>query len=800
MENKEFREAIESIKARINCVTASKNICGLDINREGDRCKSFLHAGSNPNSVVVYNDRWWSFSDAMGGDVIDLVSLAKFDGDKGKAIRYLAQITNVDMPSSYKSDGWVEYTQNLNNQIQLWHEHLREEDYEYLHKRGINDDTINTLRLGYDERTDRIIIPMYRNGYVSYFCGRTMAPVVKGRNPKYLKPPLNEYNMNDLFGLDTLSRNKDSLIIAEGAFDYLSFYQEGYPVLSMAGGTFSKRQRQSVITYARNFKEVILTFDNDASGAMFNEKLAKELMDNRIKFKFVEIPESCKDISDYYEAGGNLDTLVANAKDGIVALATLINDLDELEAFAVNVCRFMNKISVAQLFAKLEKTGKFDPEVLKVLKAECSKMPSERFIANEVVKKHNIIYNSHIGYYEYDGMAWNIIPPDVIISYISKELGSYTSGTKCNSIIKLVRAMIVNDNIMMNQLRIINFMNGTLDLMGDEPVFREHRKEDYVDYVIEYPYDPSATSPKFDKFIYDISGEDENKAKLLQEMAGYILFNDNSMHKGFILVGEGANGKSVYLNMLMKMIGHMNVSNVELSSINQPFQAIQFSRSFLNVSADASTKIEACESVFKQITAGDIISACHKGKDFMNFRPRTKMFIACNELPHSRDVSDGYFRRMKIVRFDTQFVDHPTKPNEKPINKNLERELSEDMSAIFNWVLKGYNMIKTEKEFVKYDGEDRIMEDYEEETDTTIQFVKELEFERYSKFNFALSCSELFRIYLEWCDTNGIKYRKTKMQLMRQLKKHFPKYRPDVVPYRTSKTRGYKLNINYGKE
>ncbi|MCB5496056.1 toprim domain-containing protein, partial [Mediterraneibacter gnavus] len=79
-------------------------------------------------------------------------------------------------------------------------------------------------------------------------------------------------------------RDKSVLVLAEGAFDYLSFYQENYAVLSMAGGTFSKKQTKHILQIAKNFDKVLLTFDNDKSGGQFTVSMAKKLFSYHIPF------------------------------------------------------------------------------------------------------------------------------------------------------------------------------------------------------------------------------------------------------------------------------------------------------------------------------------------------------------------------------------------------------------------------------------------------------------------------------------------------------------------------------------
>ncbi|MCB5496033.1 DUF5906 domain-containing protein, partial [Mediterraneibacter gnavus] len=87
------------------------------------------------------------------------------------------------------------------------------------------------------------------------------------------------------------------------------------------------------------------------------------------------------------------------------------------------------------------------------------------------------------------------------------------------------------------------------------------------------------------------------------------------------------NGKSVYLNTIQRVFGGAsNVSNVELTAFNDKFQLIYLMGKLINVSNETKTDSKGAETNFKSVVAGDPIQACYKGKDFIQFKPRCKLF------------------------------------------------------------------------------------------------------------------------------------------------------------------------------
>ena len=783
---------ISQIKNRISCVDfAQQN--NLPISKSGDRCTSPLRSGaSNKTSFIVYDDFFFDFGSGEGGDVIDFAAKLLFKDDKGKAIKHLAQITGANVTTSH-NQSWVKYTQNLCNKIQSYHEKLTDTDRKYLYDRGITDDTINRNKIG---RTPegRLMIPYWKNGYVCYYATRHL-PDGKYPDQKYKKMPIDDYNEHTVWGLHTLDRDPDRnlLIIAEGAFDALSFEQEGCSVISAITGHFSREQLPTALSIAKSFKKVFLVFDNDTithAGEKFTIKMAKILTEKRIPCVVGQVPATYKDISEFYAAGRDLSFIINNATDGIEFLASKITDRNDFNTFARRVCRYMSKPDVDMFFKSVGQNTTFDPDWLKALCKDCKSAPLDKAIAEEITNKYKLLYNEKISFFQYNGTYWNSKTDTEISAYISDALGPYATGPKIASILKVIKSAVVTDKLF-NVNPVINFINGTLEL-SPEIVFREHRIEDCCTYCLDYPYNPSASSQEWLNFLDTVTNHDDKKICLLQELSGYVLFPDNRLQKCAVLIGSGANGKSVFLNVLTRIFGSANISNVEMSSLSQDFQVIQLMNSMLNISAETRTNVAGAESKFKQITAGDEISACYKGKDYITFRPRAKMFLACNEYVKSSDTTEGWTRRFCFVDFPMHFVDipNPNNPEELPIDRDIEAKLTttDALSAIFNWVLQGYQMLLNCGYFTEPDDQKAITEEFKELSNPLIEFVKEVE------IGGSVSNNQLYLRYKDWCDESGHNSL-ARNTFQKRITKAFKEYRSDLEAYRTGQERGWQAKM-----
>ncbi|MEA5034198.1 phage/plasmid primase, P4 family [Cloacibacillus evryensis] len=713
---------ISEIKAKQSVLDYARDVLGWDVHKPGDRTYS-LDRGHNKTCLTVYEDWWYDFKTGQGGDLIDLCALAKFDGDRGRAIRELGG----------SSPRWRAETQNLCNLVQKWHEALRPEDRQYLISRHIPADYIEKMKLGYDGA--RLTIPYFKNGYVAYVITRE-----RGQGgPKYKKAALDGTVENIPWGLHTLDR-KAPLVIAEGAFDAMSFDIEGYRVLSPISGYFNKDSMKQVLNVCKEGEPVFICFDSDGAGNKFQTTMAQSFFRHHITFTCGEL-SGVKDISDYYCAGGKLDILIAAARPGIEVLAERITDKEDFKKFVYEAGRFVGKPEMMEF---LEKVKSFPAAWMKEVTKAALSAPSEDAIVKEIAQRE-IKYFPALGFYEYSCGVWRARDDTEIQKYIGDALGHYRTGSRVGSIFKLLKSELTSSDEL-DRKPIFNFRNGTLELETGK--FREHSAADMSSIQCDYDYDPQAYSQRWLDFIEEVSEGDEKKSNLLQEMAGYVLFTDCSLQKCFFLLGEGANGKSVFIDVISAVFGPGNVSNIEMSGLAEPFQRIRLYSSLLNVSSETQTDVKGAESIFKQVVVGDKVNGCYKGKDFLEFRTRSKFVSACNDYIKSRDVTTGFMRRICFINFNARFVDEPG-PGERKADRELTPKLLTDLQGIFNWVYSGYKILREARCFSVPADQAETLDNFAKDINPVVSFIEDEitagEIER----------SVLYKNYTDWCKTNG---------------------------------------------
>lgn len=775
------------IKQRVSCVDVAQR-CGLPIRQSGDRCVSPLRTGAtNASSFCVDDDFWYDFGSGSGGDCIDLLALVKHGGDRGKAIRELAALTGVpdDNP---RPDGWLQYTQNLCNQIAYWQTQLTRNDYEYLHSRGLTDSTIEELKIGRTE-DGRLSIPYMKNGYVAYYCTRHL-PGGSYPEAKYRKQRKDDYCEHIVWGLDSLSRTGDTLVIAEGAFDAISFWQDGYPVLSAITGFFSKSQIPTVLAAARRFSRVFIVYDDDSktsnAGARFTMRTAELLTRHRIPFVVGTVPTPYHDISEYYAAGGDLRRIIDSAEDGIAYIASRFKNFDDLEKFMYTVARHTKRSRLEAIFNQLGRLTDFDPKRLDSLLRSVTTAPPENIVADEILSQQQIVFIDSVGFYEYTNGVWSKITKGVVHGYIDKALGEFSTAQRLKAITTLIETRALRSDIDFDRQPLWNFVNGTLEL--DTGIFREHNPNDYCSIQSSYPYNPDATYHSWSRFIDDVTASDPRVAELLQFIPGYALFHDCPHEKIFVLTGSGGNGKSRYLKILQDLFGAENCSHVTPRGLLDKFQRILLKDSILNLAGEIKSDVSDAEEYMKQIASGETLSACFKSKDYVNFNPRSKLVYACNGQLASGDTSDGLTRRLVLVDFKVSFVDNPDPNNPYERQKNihildsLNRELQS--GGIFNWAYEGYKLLKTVGYFTETNDQEQLLQDFKRSSNPVLRFWED----EHHKFESSVSNGDMYYKYSQWCALNGEKPLRsvTFHTELKQVSKRV------FEPYRTSKERGYR--------
>jgi len=746
---------LEKIKDSISCVDFARSHLGLQVNRPGERCVSFRAGATNRTSLLVSERTWWDFGSDHGGDVIDMCAEAMYSGSKGDAIRHLAGLCGMQDHAAPLVDFNV-----MNNQAAFYHRELQPHHREYLHSRGITDATIDALLIGYAQNDgmwrDRLMFPYWKNGNVVYFIGRACNSTTSS---KYMKMKSNIMTEHSVWGMDTRRRG-GPIIIAEGIFDALSVYQDGYAVISPITGRFSHEQMRDVISLCHE-QEVIVCLDYDPeshTGQRATMAIAHELFLKKIKVKIVMLKGTDKkvDLSELYAAGTTVKSILAGAEDFAHVCIDTVETKEDLEKFLRDVSRFYSTPEVAELCGYVHSLGRFDVRWLRELEKILKKPPTDNEIVQLIKAKHQLIYNEGLGWLEYSPTkgVWAERWENEVKNIISSAWGHYRSGSRINSAYQTMKAESV-DRAEFNALgNLLNCRNGMLDVTTGKLL--PHSPTYYSTRQLAYDYDPGATCPNFLTFIEQITDEDPDRICLLHEMFGYTLLGDARFQTAFFLLGKGGNGKSKLLEILSYMLGQENISLVSLEGLLDHFQTTALYKSMVNICNETASDIAGAEQRFKDIVSGDSeISACYKYRDHFKFRPTCKFISAGNKHLEIKDPSDGFSRRMRFVDFPLRFVDNPTGSKERLRDYQVTERIKPEMPGILAWSVAGLRSLLEKGSFTETSDQARMMSDFVTLSTPLLEFCEYMISNVPELFLVKHSYTDVYKRYCTWAKEHG---------------------------------------------
>jgi P4 family phage/plasmid primase-like protien len=296
-------------------------------------------------------------------------------------------------------------------------------------------------------------------------------------------------------------------------------------------------------------------------------------------------------------------------------------------------------------------------------------------------------------------------------------------------------------------LLLFNVLNGTLNLRTG--VLQEHRRGDHITRLAPVNYHPQAACRRFEKFLAEIFESSNDLIRFVQQYFGYALTGSTAEQCFAIFYGCGANGKSTLVKTVQRVLGdYASQCGIETfltkhnGGIPNDLARLHSARAVFASESEDGQRL--AESLVKQITGGDLMTARFLHREFFEFEPRFKLFLSTNHKPTIRGTDQAMWRRIRLVPFNVVF------PPEKQ-DKGLLAALWQERDGIFAWIVRGLqdwqsNGLITPPEVAN------ATQDYREDQDVIGQFLDECV---YGPTMSALPCNKLYRIYVWWAKKRG---------------------------------------------
>lgn len=323
---------------------------------------------------------------------------------------------------------------------------------------------------------------------------------------------------------------------------------------------------------------------------------------------------------------------------------------------------------------------------------------------------------------------------------------------------------------------LFNCQNGTIDLSTGE--IKQHDRSDYITKLSPYHYNPDANCDRFLSFLEDIQ-PNLNIQNYLQQCLGYSMSATYTDRAFFILYGFGRNGKSVFVDLFSRIFGNYSQNTTadslmkkQNNGIPNDIARLRGSR-FITCSETEEGK-QLHESLLKSLTGGDKITARFLFGEFFDYYFSGKLWIVTNHKPVIRDMSQGFWDRLKLIPFTTKIE------KEKQIDKDtLLASLLDEASGILAWLVSGWQQYQEKNQLATPAEIQREIDDYKFEQDSIAQFIYEC-CETIAAFseqnpdvyiaeeNFKAKNPDVYAEYKKFCDANG-EFARTQKRLSQNL-------------------------------
>jgi DNA primase len=312
----------------------------LPLKKQGKRYVALcpFHSEKAPSfSVSSDKQLYYCFGCHAGGNVISFL-MAHEKMEFTEAVKYLADQAGIKIPERRETGREAEKRTGLwqaNNLARdyfsrcLRHEKHGKPGRDYLARRGISDQTVETFGIGYapdmwhglirfakskkfdlkvleeahliqkSEKTGdyfdffrgRLIFPIHAiSGKVLGFGGRTLK---EEQGPKYLNSPESPVyqKRSVLYGLyqtrDKIEKGR-SAILVEGYTDLVSLYQSGFDNVAAVSGTAFTREQASLLS--RFADRAFVLFDSDQAGSSAALRSVEHLFAAGLEVELVALP------------------------------------------------------------------------------------------------------------------------------------------------------------------------------------------------------------------------------------------------------------------------------------------------------------------------------------------------------------------------------------------------------------------------------------------------------------------------------------------------------------------------------
>jgi putative DNA primase/helicase len=337
------------------------------------------------------------------------------------------------------------------------------------------------------------------------------------------------------------------------------------------------------------------------------------------------------------------------------------------------------------------------------------------------------------------------------------KLGDY------NAVAKIAAGMCEDERFFLNAAPGVVAGNGFHTIENGAILRRPVTLDDRIRHIVDYPIDPDHPAPIFKQYLKDtftVHGEandrrdalEAEQVELLQELVGLALLGQMAKHQvAVLLFGPPESGKSTILKIVKAMFQNHETIASNPTNWDREYYLADLAGKRLNVVGefgdDKPVPIE-----FKAVLGGDLLTGRHPSHRPFTFICTAAHFFNANHYPPTKDRSDAFFRRWRILAFNNRT------PAEKRITDLDELIVAKEMPYVLAWALEGARRTYTDNRLRTTFYHHKLLGTWQNTTNSVSQFFMDneecvLESDVGKPVHY--DGSKAYSAYQEWCVRNG---------------------------------------------
>jgi putative DNA primase/helicase len=499
------------------------------------------------------------------------------------------------------------------------------------------------------------------------------------------------------YGVLSAGAGYDTILVTEGPGDGLTSVGVGYDALVIRGAGLARNAAlvAELVTHLRG-RDVVLAFDPDDAGARGIGALATALVEDGNHPRQLPFPNAGEDLTDWRTR--DPEAFPADLHRAVRAASVVDLEVGKPAASA-STSAPSTEVDVPDTDTALQGMSASSREMFDLTDVGLAVRLRDYMRS----QGGGVRYARGLGFLVWDGTIWTQTT-DAVREALHR-MGAEMIADGSDFERKLALKALTNRHIdgILKELpsvpgvparadafdacpELLTVANGTVNLRTGQ--IHPHTPADMITKRLDVAYDSTAEATRWEKFLEEIFPNHPELPSYMRRLVGYGVTGSTAEQCFAFLHGQGANGKSVFLDALLHVFKGVTKST-EFSTFEQRVNVGQASPELASlrgarlVTASETEKYSRlAEALVKQLTGGDPVTCRFLNQNPFTYVPRFLLMVAGNYKPAILSQDLGVWRRVKLVPFEATF-------RGAKADTSLPATLRDEAEGILAWAVRG---------------------------------------------------------------------------------------------------------------